>query len=946
MDPSAPGGPNNGHALTKGKALSNAMRTGKRALAGVAAGALALGMLTIASAPVASAKPSVKPKAAVNTTTATIGPVRYSVTGSAQDPVYTSPLKFAAAGSGSSDDSRISSDDTIVLTLTTAPDANARLWLSNSDIIVPTNPGSADDTVTLSGGGVSADDTFGAGGRDAWNLYPLGTSSTDDTVAQTTVGVNFAGTYSGRIDIYTGTKAKATTNIIETVTFSFTTVGKPATMTVNPTSVALTASTSSAQNVSLTLADSAGNTTQPGAYDSVLITSANTAVATTTPTSGTAIAAQSFDDSALTTLGVPRFTITGTSTAGSTSVTAAPAGTLAAGGITTQTVAVTSGSTATVSPSTLVVSAPTTQIYDDTAAEDTANYLANVNLVRSLTVTGAGSTPNAGVAATVTCAGSFTGLAVGGTTISSCSGSTTVLATADAAGTTNWVGSWTAATAGSWIRVQVLGAGTGRVNKAVQVQLITPTPFPLSSPSGSIVQKTGTATDFAVSITDDFDNPYVGYGVQARATGTTATGPLSTRAVTNASGQAVVSVPAPSATYTGSATIAFTVTTPGGAVDATLAPASVTAVYSASGDVTSITVTPSTAGASVVSTSATTQAVLPQISIPSTATGLVGSSNTGATYTVASATAAGTGSQTPMAQIAVATSPANSTVVTAPAGVKVSRLAPDTLTNFADGGQTATIASGGSVYVWATKTGIHDLTFTSGTLSVTVKIRVVNSSADAYNIAVTPASQNIAAGAFGTATLKVTDAFGNPVTTTDDTGAVTVNATGEVRLGGFVSSSNFTTNAAGEATITLLTGTVPGDGALALTPKTSNRAIAWAAGYVRPTGYPAPVTSAAATAKVVAAPSVRSITITGERTTVSGKSGIKVDGNVVGIENGKTVVPYIRFPGETTFTAGSARPVIADGSFTWQRKTGKRVTVYVTNDDGSIKSNNVTIQAN
>jgi hypothetical protein len=925
------------------------MRFGKRSLAGVAAGALALGMLTIASAPVASAKPSVKPKAAVNTTTATIGPVRYSVTGSAQDPVYTSPLKFAAVGSGSSDDSRVSSDDTIVLTLTTAPDANARLWLSNSDIIVPTNPGSADDTVTLSGGGVSADDTFGAGGRDAWNLYPLGTSSTDDTVAQTTVGVNFAGTYSGRIDIYTGTKPKAATNIIETVTFSFTTVGKPATMTVNPTSVALTASTSSSQNVSLTLADAAGNTTQPGAYDSVLITSANTAVATTTPTSGTAILATSFDDSALTTLGVPRFTITGTSTSGSTSVTAAPAGTLAAGGITTQTVAVTSGSTATVSPSTLVVSAPTTQIYDDTAAEDTANYLANVNLVRSLTVTGAGSTPNAGVAATVTCSGSFTGLAVGGTTISSCSSSTTVLATADAAGTTNWVGSWTAATAGSWIRVQVVGAGTGRVNKAVQVQFISPTPFPLSSPSGSIVQKSGDASTFAVSLTDDFGNPYVGYGVQGRATGTTATGAISTRVVTNAAGAATISVAAPSATYTGAATMAFTVTSPGGATEASLAPASVTITYTATGAVTALSVAPVTAAASTVTNVSTAQPILPLITIPSTQTGQVNASGsatgTPATFTAATATAAGT----PLAwtRITPTATPANAVTVTASAGVKVSDLPPTVTTTFAGGAQSALISSGGSVYVWATKTGTQSLTFTSGAVSVTYQIRVANSSNDAYNVGLTPATQNMAAGSFSTATLKVTDAFGNPVDTTDDTGVVTITATGEIRLGGFASTQNVTTNAAGEAAITLVAGSATGDGSIAATPASSNRAFAWATGYTAPTGYPAPVRSAAAAVKVTASPSVKSISIVGERTTVSGKPGIRVDGTAVGFATGDAVKPWVRFPGETSYAAGTARPTIsAVGEFTWERKTGKKIYVYFSSADDVIKSNRIIIAAN
>lgn len=88
----------------------------------------------------------------------------------------------------------------------------------------------------------------------------------------------------------------------------------------------------------------------------------------------------------------------------------------------------------------------------------------------------------------------------------------------------------------------------------------------------------------------------------------------------------------------------------------------------------------------------------------------------------------------------------------------------------------------------------------------------------------------------------------------------------------------------------------------------------------------------------------KSIIITGERTTVGGKSGITVNGTTTGFKKGDTVVPYIRFPGQTVFTAGSARPKIdADGSFSWQRKTGERVTVLIT-DDGLITSNRVTIQ--
>ena len=97
---------------------------------------------------------------------------------------------------------------------------------------------------------------------------------------------------------------------------------------------------------------------------------------------------------------------------------------------------------------------------------------------------------------------------------------------------------------------------------------------------------------------------------------------------------------------------------------------------------------------------------------------------------------------------------------------------------------------------------------------------------------------------------------------------------------------------------------------------------------------------------VEATPQTKSITIVGSRTTVAGKPGIEIDGITVGIEDGKTVIPYFRFPGETSYTEGSARPVITDDEFTWQRKTGKKFYAYVTNDDGSVTSNRVIIAAN
>jgi hypothetical protein len=89
-----------------------------------------------------------------------------------------------------------------------------------------------------------------------------------------------------------------------------------------------------------------------------------------------------------------------------------------------------------------------------------------------------------------------------------------------------------------------------------------------------------------------------------------------------------------------------------------------------------------------------------------------------------------------------------------------------------------------------------------------------------------------------------------------------------------------------------------------------------------------------------------SITIAGSRATVGGKPGIRVEGVTVGFENGDTVIPYVRFPGETTYTQAASRPVITDGEFVWERKTGKKVYVYFTSKDGSVQSNRVIIQAN
>lgn len=97
---------------------------------------------------------------------------------------------------------------------------------------------------------------------------------------------------------------------------------------------------------------------------------------------------------------------------------------------------------------------------------------------------------------------------------------------------------------------------------------------------------------------------------------------------------------------------------------------------------------------------------------------------------------------------------------------------------------------------------------------------------------------------------------------------------------------------------------------------------------------------------VVEEKTAAAVIIVGERGTVGGKPGIIVSGLTTGLPAGSTVIPYFRFPGETSYTQTSARPVVdADGEFTWQRKTGKKVYAYVVTESG-VASNRVIIPSN
>ena len=94
------------------------------------------------------------------------------------------------------------------------------------------------------------------------------------------------------------------------------------------------------------------------------------------------------------------------------------------------------------------------------------------------------------------------------------------------------------------------------------------------------------------------------------------------------------------------------------------------------------------------------------------------------------------------------------------------------------------------------------------------------------------------------------------------------------------------------------------------------------------------------------APASPSLVIFGTRQEVRSKPGIRIVGTATDLGQGAVLHPWIRFPGQTTYTEGTARILVdTTGDFTWQRSTGKKTYVYVATPDGTLRSNRVTIPA-
>ena len=861
------------------------MRTSKSILAGVAAGALALGALTVATATSASAAPSIKPKA---TATATASAVR--ATGTGASALNIPPAKLGWKGTGNLGSATID--------LTTAPTGGAvmSVWASNGTTL--------DDTVTLSTNGTSVS-----------NAYAIG----DDTGIY--FNVDTAGLYAGVL--FNGS---------DTVSFSFTTAGAPTALALTPSTQTVLVGGVATVNVSLR--DASGNITQPQLVDSVTLASNGDDTVSNPTLTGAVGGKLQF--------GTTDDTIA-TQTAGTSTITATPLGTLPASGLTAQTATlIKSGTVSTTTVKSITVKAPVKQVASGTAPSTSATAIPEGTssvtvLVDDTTVAPAGNTIR--LQAVLTASGPAT---LNGFTTLTQRIDVVTNASKQAEATFNLGGA--ALLNGAQLVVSQVNVANAAVSPAAQNTITQQTPTVtaatiLISPDDSQVAKIGTVTPISVTVANQFKEPQSNWTVQVFR-GSTSTGTFLNQGTTNVAGQTSVTVTNVPNIVSGTIEFYSIKAFYGGTVvndNNTLEIA-----YTTTGEVSTLSVAVTGGATTPITNSTTSIPVIPAQLVPY---GGTASTNGTGTYTVATDTTAGTLGN--LTTFTPATSPANNVTVTVPEGVKVST----TATTAWDGGaQTVTAPSNVPVYVFATKTGIHDITFTSAGKTVVTKIKVSTEANAAYNIALTPATQKIARGAFGTATLTLTDVFGNRVPGSATANTVRVTALGEVRLGGLANVQDVVVGADGTGTLSVIAGNATGAGSLTAVPavtSTPQTAPAYAAGYVKPTNAPDPKLSSVALVDVTDSTSTKSIAISGSRTTVSGKPGIKVEGVATGIEDGKTVTPFIRFPGQTTFTAGSARPVITDSEVTWQRKTGKRVTVYLElSDDAAVKSNRVTIQAN
>jgi len=852
------------------------LKTLKSKIALVAVAALGASGLAIAAAPVAQA-------ASTTPTSVAVSAVRASFTATVLDAVRYVPVKVTHATGWTG---QAQTGDEATVTLTSAPSAAAKLVISNA--------AGAADTASADGGNNAARRviTLATGGRGL--VGPVG-SAADAAAGVSTiwVAVDTAGSYAGTITF----QGAADTS---DGTFSFTTVGAPASITLDSTAQSVPASGSS--NWNATVKDANGNATTLGIYDSIGVTCSATACTganltdvadgTTQTTSITAamIAAGSG------TAGVKHIASAGAGTA--TTISFKAQGTIAALGTQTATLTETS-QVINVTPLTATVTVTTTP----TAGTVTGTNAGGVGIQHAAAIKTGTSAVTIGITAPTGQEGKefrFKLTASAGT-IDGTASTTSVYKNVVTDATTG-KGSLSLTLGGAALltnatltvyQVDVVNALVGYANDGAgdanngptaadgKIIVLTQTDATFvaagitTSPSGTIMAKLGSSTSFTVTLKNSYGEA-LGAGYVVRAYRTNNTGTLLDSKTSAADGTATVAVTnAATLIAAGAETYVFQVQPPfGTAVDAA---AGVTINYTTTGAVSTLSLDidlaqMTGAGLTAARTAATTTAetVIPAINAPMNA-GVAGATDVTGTgiYTLATAALTAGAGRADSIKLTGTSTPANVISYAGSAGVKFVATSPATTAVAWDGGAaTTTAASGTAVYAFSTKAGLNTVTITSGGLTVSRQFWVFNDAADYYNISVDQATVSLDPGAYVTLTVSVKDAFGNPVDTA--AGAITATASGALLLGGFASTADYETAADGTVKITAIANNTGGTGTVTIANKLT--ANSWAAAYTTPTNATAPVKSVTVTGTVKTSSSVSNPAIDAVKTDVKAVS--------------------------------------------------------------------------
>lgn len=874
---------------------------------------------------------------------AVIGPVRYSESAGAQAPVY--GASFVVIGDAYAENV-ITADDTVVITLTGASSGTGNLWLTRTNRFFPAGGGLADDTLSLMDPS-SPPATVGSG-------HPftiVNGDSDDDTVLQTYVAVSAPGTYAGDVYIYEGSSpTMSASTVVQHTKFRFTTARAPRSISIDPDSLDLIATSADVQMATVQVLDDSGMPTQLSSADNLVVTTSNAGIAN--PAVAT-LTADSFDDSLVEPLGSATLAVSGGASAGSATITLTPQGTLPSSGVTAVTLPVTSIPLSTKSPGLFEMVFPQEQriIDEDRSTDDTAYYIVNDLFITNLLLVAEGADSDSGVVGYVsTSSSNWKGLLVSGgakTPVEQVDDSATNVPVVLASGSDGTVAaaiSWSSVTEGG---VLTLRTGTGANTKWTVIEVQEPTPQPRTSPSGRILAKAGEPLDFIVTLQDDFGNPYANFRVngQARSSRGTPVGPVSSWESTDEDGRTTLTVDPPDDTHVGPATIVFSVTLPSGLPYTALTPPIVRVTYSATGQPSALTVAQSQSTPSPISPT-TVQTRIPHVLVPYSGEAATsdGTPGTWTLPTASSPTGSGAAAGT-MVTFTPTSVPATQIEVRAPEGVWLSTRSR---ADWDAGKSEVTVDSGTAVYAFATTIGTHSLEFEVGSFVTRAQMRASTTQDAAYSVESAVDDTTLAPGSFSTMSVRVVDPFGNPIPrTTDDSGGLTVSTSGQLLLAGFQAQAPLLTDDSGVATVTLIAGRAEGAATALVAPPVSTRTPAWQKDYKAPFGFkpPTPRIDIGFNIGLPAPPDKPSISITGARTEVRGKPAIEITGDAIGLAEGTALSPWVRLSGKSAFVKGRSIIVPDDaGDFTWSRVTGKTAWVYVATADGAVRSNRVTIR--